>query len=1188
MYLKSLSLKGFKSFADKSQLNFEPGMTVVVGPNGSGKSNISDAILWVLGEQSAKQLRGQAMEDVIFAGSSARKAVSVAEVDLVLDNSDHLIPLDFEELAITRRMYRSGESEYFINGSPSRLMDIQDILHDSGLGKDTHSIISQGKLDNILQSRPEERRKLIEEAAGIAKHKKRKERSLKKMERMDKHLQRAQDIQKELLKQLRPLEKQVDKAQRFQNIQQELQELETILAVDDLRQLKRSWGCLDHEFKEAAASLELARYRVAEKEKELTKFQRMLEEHGLFVGDLAEQRRRMQSVLERLHAQEKLLEQKGRTMVLRLSELRASLHKSQRQFEHDHAELKGLKLEYELSKSRDCALRTKLFELRSSAGKARQSRQELDLSLKGLNTRYTKLSAEHTAAELELAKLKDSMGNVELEDEIFSKRLAELREKLATDHGELSLAQKSLEGYQEKIKLQEQKLTYIQTEIQSGTSHVQDSQIKLKELEKELSLKRARKAALDEYCQAQYADNEYRHFFSRYSEQAHTPQFVELLSQLQIEPEYDSLFETLFHAELQALLVRTDFNESELQSWLKEKRTQGEQLIYLGNHLKTSFYMNKELQDLCEDKKLVALVTKLTASSEYNNLIQSLFAHYFLLTDDRDALSLSQRYPECVFVTTQGHCIMRGALLRLVAAPSQEGLRKGMLARKRELDKLARLLPELEARLTQATQELKQAEEALEQIKVDEHQLVRELAAFRGQEQSCVRELGRLEQTISKAQAESHQLEQQKTLLLHRAEQAKEKLSQVDSKLQRQNEELHSLTLEIRELESERDEARFHERELSGQLSQCQLESATLTERLKQLSNRIDTLELSVKKLGEACEISEDTALKLEKMGLRVEPLHRMCALLSEYALSWAQRLRDQASLEEAGSADLKKTISDAQGAIAGARLKEHEAQSLHYELSLKKASLDVQVEAAVQKIQAQKGVILEEALLLPEPEDREVLKKRRDKLAYNLEHLGPVNLVAMDEYQKLKERTDHISTQVEDLQESRRALSKIVSAIDRKMKDQFLRTYEQVNFNFQELFSTLFPGGKAYLEMSDPDRPAETGIEVVAQPKGKRLAKMMLLSGGEKSLTALALLFAVYKTRTVPFYVLDEVEAALDDSNLDRLLGAIEVLRQQTQLIVVSHQRKTMERADVLYGVSMQTDGVSRVISQKLERERT
>jgi len=342
LHLKSLTLKGFKSFADRVPMHLEPGVTVIVGPNGSGKSNVTDAVLWVLGEQSAKSLRGNAMEDVIFAGSSARQAVGVAEVDLTLDNTDGTLSLEFSEVTITRRMYRSGESEYLINNSPCRLMDVHDLLHDSGLGRDTHSIISQGRLDEILNSRPEERRGLIEEAAGVLKHKKRKERALRKLTGMDANLERARLVLGEVERQLRPLQRQADKAKQAEAMGADLRDLEVALAVEDLRALQDQWEALAKREREQDAEIELARYRLAEKDRELGSFQSLLEEKGLFVGDLSEQRRRLQAVLERLNAGLLLLEEKGKNLVERLSELRAKVHVNESRRVRREAELEQL------------------------------------------------------------------------------------------------------------------------------------------------------------------------------------------------------------------------------------------------------------------------------------------------------------------------------------------------------------------------------------------------------------------------------------------------------------------------------------------------------------------------------------------------------------------------------------------------------------------------------------------------------------------------------------------------------------------------------------------------------------------------------------------------------------------------------------------------------------------------------
>ena len=431
MYLKSLTLKGFKSFADRAHMSFEPGLTVIVGPNGSGKSNISDSILWVLGEQSAKQLRGQAMEDVIFSGSSARKPVGVAEVTLVLDNSDHMLPVDFDEVAITRRMYRSGESEYLINSSPCRLMDIQDILHDSGLGKDTHSIISQGKLDAILQSRPEERRALIEEAAGISKHKRRKERALKKIKSMDEHLTRARDINKEIARQLRPLERQVDRARKYKELSSRANELTQMLqAVDELRSLQSQWNDLESRSKEGAAELELAQYRLGEKERELEKLQVMLEEKGLFVGDLGEQRRHMQDVVGRINSDMRLLEEKGHNMVSRLSDMRGQISSSEHQRRRVVEELEDARAQLEEVTGAHMQAQDDVDAAGPATAQLHERRVELDDQISQLAREQRDVQRVADNAALELAKVKDSLSNAEVEDNMYASRLEQIDEQL--------------------------------------------------------------------------------------------------------------------------------------------------------------------------------------------------------------------------------------------------------------------------------------------------------------------------------------------------------------------------------------------------------------------------------------------------------------------------------------------------------------------------------------------------------------------------------------------------------------------------------------------------------------------------------------------------------------------------------------------------------------------------------------
>ena len=440
MYLKSLTLKGFKSFADRAHMVFEPGLTVIVGPNGSGKSNVSDAIRWVLGEQSAKQLRGAAMEDVVFAGSSARKPVGMAEVDLTLDNSDHVLPVDFEEVVVTRRMYRSGESEYLINGAPARLLDITDILHDTGLGKETHSIIGQGKLDSILASKPEERRALIEEAAGISKHKRRRERSLKRLESMESHLQRVLDVQKEVSRQLKPLERQVDKAKRASEISERARELRCILAVDDLRRLQARWDEVQRAERERSSERDVTNAVVAQRTQELDNLRLLLEEKGIFAGDLSEQRRRAQLICEKLEGSLRLLDEKGRSMAQRTSQLSSLVADDEARGKQILEECERARVDYDEAMAALKTLRERSSETKQTVDAARKVRRKAEEELDRARSNYRATQRDRDMCAVALAKAQDAVKNAEVQDGIFATRANQLDETITQLASQLSQA----------------------------------------------------------------------------------------------------------------------------------------------------------------------------------------------------------------------------------------------------------------------------------------------------------------------------------------------------------------------------------------------------------------------------------------------------------------------------------------------------------------------------------------------------------------------------------------------------------------------------------------------------------------------------------------------------------------------------------------------------------------------------
>ena len=497
MYLKSLTLRGFKSFADKTAMEFDPGLTVVVGPNGSGKSNISDAILWVLGEQSAKMLRGSAMEDVIFSGSSARQSVSLAEVTLVLDNSDGALPVDQSEVAVTRRVYRSGESEYLINNAPCRLMDIVDILHDSGLGREMHSIISQGNLDSILSSRPEERRELIEEAAGISKHQRRKARSERKLKSMEENLIRAKDINREIQRQLRPLERQVGKARQAREISEQLREVSLCLAVDDLRKLQTTHERLASSAREGEAGVSIARLRLKQRTEELERYQSLLEEKGIFVGDLGAQRRRLADQLTRLESDMRLLGEKGRNMASRIEGLESSASAAEHERAQAEEELRRVTEELGNARAQWSELKRQVEELTPKAREAKARRKDLGRRL--AQAQADQRAAQRTADQETLAhaKLRDQVGNAEVEDGLFKNRLSQLDEQLETGtsrlaerrarevelKAELGEAQRQAEDAKNRIRTLQERLNGARAEEREARDLLTRQQASLSALE---------------------------------------------------------------------------------------------------------------------------------------------------------------------------------------------------------------------------------------------------------------------------------------------------------------------------------------------------------------------------------------------------------------------------------------------------------------------------------------------------------------------------------------------------------------------------------------------------------------------------------------------------------------------------------------------------------------------------------
>lgn len=1177
MYLKQLVLKGFKSFADRSVLTFEPGISAVVGPNGSGKSNISDAVLWVLGERNAKNLRGQSMEDVIFAGSSARKSVSVAEVDLVLDNSDATLPIEYSEVVITRRMYRSGESEYLINGAVSRRMDVLDILHDTGLGTGTHSIISQGSLDSILQSKPEDRRALVEEAAGVLKHKQRKAKSARKLEQMDNHLARVKDVVGEVERQLGPLERKAKRAMAYQDLASELAAIDLELAVDTLRTLQGRWNDAQKLEGDLTEKLETARQTVVASEAAVEALQGKIHADGLDAGELAKKYRAAQSALERFDSNVLLLHEKRRSAAQRAGEIevsleenrarmgaaRAELARAEGQFAESKAEKKAADLAFSQASAEKERLEKELRSLADALGRSRNAQRRLRTEIEAVGKR--RAETNETLANSVAHERLISSHKKEIESQ-----LERAREALDGARKETEAADARLEGLLKKEADCREKVTASMSESEAARSELDEVRGEKADVEAEIR-------ALEELERLRVSSNAALSWVISRKDELDAG-IEPLLHAVCAPSELEPLLERLLGRDLESLIVR-DFDAAcDVAEAVRDSGLPGEAIVVPARSDRPSAARGADVEGA------ERLVDSLEFDPSNAAAVESLLGDVYLCGSVSEALErCSRASSEARFATKDGFVAWGDG--RISVGRDERSEEDGALAKHRRLEALRADLEALSARLEAAEARLREAEAAQRRAQADGLAASQECAKARGALDAAKQSERAAESSLSSLQREMDDLERQRAEAQAALEKARPSVAELDARLERLNGDLEAAIEETRRRQRETDPLQEESRQVGERLSEAKLKVATLAER-NVYSERIVLARRQEIESIEARDAKSRKSLDVQRLvEKRVEPLLACFDALASSAKAQTDRLERETLRAQDASSALHAQVNEARETARRA----HDAlDAVNAQLSaakVEKGRLEVQVETAIDAIVKDCGASLETALELPPLEDRPLREEEAEKLRRRISAMGTINPDAAKDYEEVRKRYDYLAAQLSDLEAARRSLAKIVKVIDARMKDDFVRTFEQVNANFQQIFSVLFPGGSANLSLVDPDDVENSGIEVTAQPRGKRITKMMLMSGGEKSLTAIALLFAAYRIRSTPFYILDEVEAALDDSNLRRLVAYLDSLRDDTQLIMITHQRRTMEMADALFGVSMQADGVTKVISQKLDR---
>ncbi|WP_193043459.1 chromosome segregation protein SMC [Mycolicibacterium baixiangningiae] len=1185
MHLKSLTLKGFKSFAAPTTLRFEPGITCVVGPNGSGKSNVVDALTWVMGEHSAKTLRGGKMEDVIFAGTSSRAPLGRAEVTVTIDNSDNALPIEYSEVSITRRMFRDGGSEYEINGSHCRLMDVQELLSDSGIGREMHVIVGQGKLSEILESRPEDRRAFIEEAAGVLKHRKRKEKAVRKLDSMQANLARLTDLTTELRRQLKPLGRQAEMARRAQTIQADLRDARLRLAADDLV-TRRS------EFDDTHQTETMLRREHDEITTRLEAATAELDGHEVAVTELTERAEAAQQTWFRLSALAERVSATVRIAAERTQLLDAEPEPStgrdpeELEAEADHMAAHEAELLAELAESRAIleATRDELAErervaadverAHMAAARAEADRREGLARLAGqVDTMRTRVeSVDETVARLTVG-IEEAAARAEqaqAEFETVQSRIAEL------DAGELGLDEQH-DRTVAALRQADERVSELQTAERAAERQVASLRARIDALAVGLDRRDGAAWLLQNHGGAGL--------------------FGSVAELVKVRAGHEVAVAAVLGAAADALAAENSGAARAAVAALKESDG-GRAAIVLGDWPETSSADTSALP-----AGAVWAVEVVDTPPRLRGAVTALLSGVALVADLPAALDLVADRPHLRAATADGDLVGAGwvsggsdrkpstleiaseidkARADLAASEKQVGelaaALSGALAEQRARQDSAEhalaALNESDAAIAAIYEELGRLGQTARAAAVEWQRLIKQRDELEAGRTRTVAELTELETRLHNAQQapmfDAEPVDRQTTMAAADAARAAE----VEARLSVRTAEERANAVRGRADSLRRAAAAERDARMRAQRAKQAREHAAaiagaVAESGRQVAARLSAVVAAASRSRDA--LAAERRQRAAALGKAREEVNELGARLTALTDSLH---RDEVAKAQAALRieQLEATVLDQFGMAPADLIAEYGPHTALPPTELEMAEYEQAKERGEQVIAP-----------APMPFDRPTQERRAKRAERELGELGRVNPLALEEFAALEERYTFLSTQLEDVKAARKDLLDVIADVDDRILQVFAEAYADVEREFTQVFETLFPGGEGRLVLTNPDDMLTTGIEVEARPPGKKIKRLSLLSGGEKSLTAVAMLVAIFRARPSPFYVMDEVEAALDDVNLRRLISLFEQLRERSQLIVITHQKPTMEVADALYGVTMQGDGITQVISQRM-----
>lgn len=1179
MYLKSIEVQGFKSFANKIVFDFHNGITGIVGPNGSGKSNVADAVRWVLGEQSAKQLRGAKMEDVIFAGTQNRKPVGFAYVAITLDNSDHALPVEYDEVTVSRRVYRSGESEYKINGHSCRLRDVTEMFYDTGIGKEGYSIIGQGQIDKILSGKPDERRELFDEAAGIVKFKRRKSAAIKKLENERSNLVRVNDILSELEKQVGPLKQQSEKAKEYLNYKTDLKKYDVnafLLETDRIRketaELNGRLKIVDDDLEDSKSEYDNTKSEYEAAENQLNDINAQIDENSQTVSALELEKQKLQGEINVFTEQIKTFNANKQLHSERLLDI-------EKDKQNKNNSVKELREQYN-------DLNTELSEYNDKLTAINDTAKALNAEIEGIsgqidnrqNSIYDNLTEQSTikaenqkfVTMLEQLEIKKS----ELTSHIIKGKSDESAQKqvIKSLTAELDNAVGKLEDINNSIEESNTSVTQLKAEIAEKNS----------ELDKLTQNYHREKSRLESLINITERYDGYGNSIKKIMElKDSNPGILGVIADIvKVEKQYETAIETALGGTIQNIVTDKESTAKELIGYLKQNKLGRATFLPLNAiHARNTL----ENEACINEKGVIGVASNLVrVSFEYEGLAKYLLGRILVVDNIDNALLIAKKYKYTLrIVTLEGEQLNPGGSMTGGAFRNSSNL----LGRRREIEELKQSVSNTNKQITQekaAVADLRNQvakyREALDSynkllrethirkntIDVNLKQADLKLSEIIASYGNDIKEQASIDSEILKISESRNQVSGNLNLLDNQNEAARKEIENLGKTLEAKKSEEAAVALKIENLKISH--------------SSIEQKSSFINENIERLCKELDNLEeekTSIQeKIGETKELVSAKQADIELVKNSIEESERKITAIGE-------KLEDLRAAKEKVNASHKEFFKKREELNEKIILLEKDSMRLHNQYDRLEESYDSLVDYMWNEYELTYSYALE--LKSDELNNINDIRKQINILKAAIKKLGDVNVNAIEEYKSVSERYEFMKTQHDDMIEAEESLMKVIEELDEGMRTQFTAKFEEIKVEFDKVFKELFGGGRGTIELVEGEDILEAGILIISQPPGKKLQNMMQLSGGEKALTAIALLFAIQNLKPSPFCLLDEIEAALDDSNVGRYANYLHKLTKHTQFIVITHRRGTMSAADRLYGITMQEKGVSTLVSVDL-----